>query len=51
MTADLGEVHVRVTLRRRVNLTAKDRDDLKTVGQDAVDLAARVAKILIGALR
>lgn len=34
-----------------VQLSQKDRDDLKKVGTDAIDLAARVAKILIGALR
>lgn len=34
-----------------IELSQKDRDELKKVGTDAIDLAARVAKILIGALR
>lgn len=34
-----------------VELTAKDRDELKATVRDAVDLAARVVKILIGAVR
>lgn len=32
-------------------LSQRDRDELKAVAKDAVDLAARVVKILIGALR
>lgn len=34
-----------------IELDKKQKDDLKKVGTDAIDLAARVAKILIGALR
>lgn len=40
------------TLRRHgAELSQKDRDEMRAVAKDAVDLAARVVKILIGALR